>query len=167
MSVCRHAATPIDPTGTCGSRHRCLTSRYLVFKKVLTTGVRYDRLSNWYLVTCPPPPSTLPSQSGVLDCFSYHNMWTMHSKAQGFPGRSQSCMCLVTWCTKGTIHELTSFNSPSCILSKHLPVCPVVCWDGTTRGSRYWQFRLSPAEPHFPILFPILVQSDRFIFFRR
>ena len=25
-------------------------------------------------------------------------------------------------------------------------------------------FRLSPAEPHFPILFPILVQSDRFIF---
>ena len=27
--------------------------------------------------------------------------------------------------------------------------------------------RLSPAEPHFPILFPILVQSDRFIFFRK
>ena len=28
-------------------------------------------------------------------------------------------------------------------------------------------FRLSPAEPHFPILFPILVQSDGFIFFRK
>ena len=27
--------------------------------------------------------------------------------------------------------------------------------------------RLSPAKPHFPILFPILVQSDRFIFFRK
>ena len=27
--------------------------------------------------------------------------------------------------------------------------------------------RLSPAEPHFPILFPILVQSDRFISFRK
>ena len=26
------------------------------------------------------------------------------------------------------------------------------------------QLRLSPAEPHFPILFPILVQSDHFIF---
>ena len=26
------------------------------------------------------------------------------------------------------------------------------------------KLRLSPAEPHFPILFPILVQSDRFIF---
>ena len=29
------------------------------------------------------------------------------------------------------------------------------------------RLRLSPAEPHFPILFPILVQSDRFIFFRK
>ena len=28
-----------------------------------------------------------------------------------------------------------------------------------------YDLRLSPAEPHFPILFPILVQSDRFIFF--
>ena len=27
--------------------------------------------------------------------------------------------------------------------------------------------RLSPAEPHFPILFSILVQSDRFISFRK
>ena len=32
------------------------------------------------------------------------------------------------------------------------------------RTHYFVKLRLSPAEPHFPILFPILVQSDRFVF---
>ena len=61
-------------------------------------------------------------------------------------------------------NKLEDFNSLLEYTDDDITPTGKFCYINENGEKLYRKLRLSPAEPHFPILFPILVQSDCFIF---
>ena len=65
------------------------------------------------------------------------------------------------------IGKIMSWESVLCMVTSAMYTVANILPIGISSYLVLLELRLSPAEPHFPILFPIVIQSEFFISFRK